>query len=155
MHPHPYAAIFPMMDRKALQELVASIRDDGLEQPIVTFEGKILDGRNRSLACANAQVKPRYVKYKGNDPLAYVVRANLTRRHLTASQRAMVAAKMANLKVGSNKTNIKLKAPTEGPPSQDHGPISHPQWVPILVLYVIQLTCFTKVLVGYLGLKFG
>jgi len=100
MLPHPYAALFPMMDKKALQELVASIRDDGLEQPIVTFEGKILDGRNRDLACANAQVKPRYVKYKGKDALGYVMRLNLTRRHLTASQRAMVAAKMANLKPG-------------------------------------------------------
>ncbi|MDB4261354.1 ParB N-terminal domain-containing protein [bacterium] len=102
MQPHPYADLFPMMDKKALQELVASIRDDGLEQPIVTFEGKILDGRNRALACANAQVEPSYVKYKGDDPLGFVVRHNLIRRHLTTSQRSMIAAELANIRLGDN-----------------------------------------------------
>jgi ParB-like chromosome segregation protein Spo0J len=102
MLPHPYAELFPMMEGEAMRELVASIRDDGLEQPIVTFEGKILDGRNRDLACANAQVEPRYVKYKGDDPLGYVLRVNLIRRHLTTSQRAMVAANLANLELGDN-----------------------------------------------------
>ena len=112
MQPHPYADLFPMMDKKTFQGLVASIRDDGLENPIVTFEGKILDGRNRDLACANAQVKPVYVPFKGKDALAFVLRANLTRRHLTASQRAMVAAKMANMKSGANKTaNVHLQQP--------------------------------------------
>ena len=111
MQPHPYADLFPLMDRKALQELVASIRDDGLEQPIVTFEGKILDGRNRALACANAQVKPIYEKYTGSDPLGYVMRSNLTRRHLTPAQRGMVAAKMANLSRGSNRFVEKIEGP--------------------------------------------
>ena len=100
MRPHPYADLFPMMDKKALQGLVASIRDDGLEQPIVTFEGQILDGRNRALACANAKIKPTYVKYKGDDPLGYVMRVNMNRRHLTAAQRGMVASKIANLTQG-------------------------------------------------------
>jgi hypothetical protein len=98
--PHPYANLFPMMKGEAFRELVASIRDDGLEQPIVTFEGKVFDGRNRALACSNAQVKPRYVKYKGDDPLGFVVRSNLHRRHLTTSQRAAVAAELANLEHG-------------------------------------------------------
>jgi hypothetical protein len=65
---------------------VASIRDDGLENPIVTLEGKVLDGRNRDLACTNAQVTPTYVEYEGDDPLGYVLRTNLTRRHLTPSR---------------------------------------------------------------------
>ena len=102
MLPHPYAELFPMMDKKSLQRLVASIRDDGLEQPIVTFEGKILDGRNRDLACTNAKIKPRYVKYKGTDALGYVIRANLHRRHLTTSQRQSIAAEVATLKRGAN-----------------------------------------------------
>jgi hypothetical protein len=41
------------------------------------------------------------VKYKGTDALGFVFRANLTRRHLTTSQRAMVAAGLANMKQGS------------------------------------------------------
>ncbi len=105
-HPHPYADLFPMMKGEAFRELVASIRDDGLQQPIVTFEGKILDGRNRSLACSNAQVKPVYKRYTGDDPLGFVIRANLTRRHLTTSQRATVAADLATLKDGQRSDHV-------------------------------------------------
>ncbi|WP_373085280.1 ParB N-terminal domain-containing protein [Sneathiella sp.] len=102
MLPHPYANLFPTMKGSAFQELVASIRNDGLEQPIVTFEGKILDGRNRAAACANAQVTSTYVKDKGDDPLGFVIRHNLTRKHLTTSQRGLVADKLANLEKGDN-----------------------------------------------------
>ena len=105
MQSHPYANLFPMMDRETLRELTASVRDDGLEQPIITLDGKILDGRNRALACANAKVKPVYAEYEGDDPLGYVLRTNLHRRHLTTSQRAAVAAELANMKVGKPEAN--------------------------------------------------
>ena len=98
--PHPYADLFPMMDREPLRQLTASIREEGLQNPIITYEGKILDGRNRAAACANAQVEPRYEEYEGDDPLGFVFRANLIRRHLNTSQRAMVAEKFANLENG-------------------------------------------------------
>ncbi|MBT4627077.1 MAG: S-adenosylmethionine-binding protein, partial [Rhodospirillales bacterium] len=71
--PHPYAALFPMMAPKALGELIASVGRDGLQDPIITFEGKVLDGRNRQLACSNASVKPVYKKYTGDDPLGFVI----------------------------------------------------------------------------------
>jgi hypothetical protein len=91
-----------MMAPKALGELIASVGRDGLQDPIITFEGKVLDGRNRQLACSNASVKPVYKKYTGDDPLGFVIRANLHRRHLTTSQRTMVAANLANLERGDN-----------------------------------------------------
>ena len=105
MQIHSYAKLFPMMDEDSLREFTASVRDNGLEQPIVTYEGKILDGRNRSIACTNSKVTPEYAEYEGDDPLGYVLRTNLHRRHLTTSQRAAVAASLANLETGDNQHN--------------------------------------------------
>jgi ParB-like chromosome segregation protein Spo0J len=106
LQPHPFADMFPRMQGEDFDALVASIREGELEEPIVKYEGKILDGRNRYEACAEAKVEPVFVEYEGTDPLGFVLRKNLHRRHLTASQRAMVAAKMANMKQGE-RTDIK------------------------------------------------
>jgi N6-adenosine-specific RNA methylase IME4 len=102
MIPHRLAGIFPPMEGEAFDALVASIKAHGLREPIVTFEDKILDGRHRELACTAAGVVPVYVPFCGDDPVAFVVDANLHRRHLDESQRANVAAKLATLKLGAN-----------------------------------------------------
>lgn len=88
---HEYADLFPMLDDDALAELTADVRSNGLLEAIVLYEGKILDGRNRYLACREAKVEPRFEQYRGNDALQYVVSKNLHRRHLTSSQRAVIA----------------------------------------------------------------
>jgi hypothetical protein len=98
---HPLADIFPMLGAEEIRALSADIRDHGLHAPIVTFEGKILDGRNRYNACGLAGVKAVFKEYEGDDPLGYVVSLNLKRRHLDASQRAMVATRIANMRQGN------------------------------------------------------
>ncbi len=50
-------------------------------------------GRNRLKACNELNIIPKYEEYNGDDALQYVISTNLQRRHLTASQRAMVARK--------------------------------------------------------------
>jgi site-specific DNA-methyltransferase (adenine-specific) len=89
---HPACELFPKLSDQDLHELAENIRQNGLINPIVTLNGKVLDGRNRLAACKLAGVRPKFVKWEGTgSPLAWVVATNLVRRHLTASQRAVVA----------------------------------------------------------------
>lgn len=94
---HPLADLFPLMEGDEFKELCASIADGGLDKPIVRYEDKILDGRNRARACEKSGVKPRYEDYDGDDPLGFVMAANYHRRHLSASQRAMIFAEFTRL----------------------------------------------------------
>ncbi len=86
--------------RHQLRTFANDIKAHGLQVPVTTYQGKILDGRNRWRACEIAGVDPTTAEYTGDDPLAFVVSGNLIRRHLSASQRGMVAAKMAGLPHG-------------------------------------------------------
>jgi len=88
---HEYADIFPMLSLEELDTLAADIAANGLLEPITLYEGKVLDGRNRYVACLNVAVDPRFTQYTGDDPLGFVVSKNLHRRQLTSSQRAVVA----------------------------------------------------------------
>jgi ParB-like chromosome segregation protein Spo0J len=97
---HPIANIFPLIEGQEFRELAEDVRAHGLRESIVLHDGMILDGRNRFRACQAAQVDARFTVYDGADPVAYVVSLNLRRRHLNESQRAMVAARIANLGEG-------------------------------------------------------
>lgn len=90
---HPYADRFPMLGDEELDRLAADIAENGLQQPIVLDgEGRILDGRNRWAACERAGVTPDTVTFDGDDEAAFVLSANVSRRHLTTGQQAMSTA---------------------------------------------------------------
>jgi ParB-like chromosome segregation protein Spo0J len=79
---HALANIFPLVEGTEFDELVADIREQGLHEPIVVYEDRILDGRNRYRACEAAGIEPSFTVYTGDNPVAYVVSLNLRRRHL-------------------------------------------------------------------------
>ncbi len=91
---HEIANIFPIMNEQEFAELKADIQEQGLLEPIITYEGKILDGRNRYMACNELDIEPEFVPYTGDTPLHYVVSKNLKRRHLTAGQKAFIGVEV-------------------------------------------------------------
>jgi ParB-like chromosome segregation protein Spo0J len=103
MQSHPAAEIFPMMAGVDFDGLVADIRKNGQREPIVIYNDMILDGRHRYKACQQLGVEPTTSVWDGKGTLdAFVISKNLHRRHLNESQRAMIAKKLAKLKVGDN-----------------------------------------------------
>jgi len=102
---HKLSDIFPMMNDDEYQRLVNDIKDNGLLEPIIIYEDKILDGRNRYKACQELDIEVKTDTYDGNSPLQYVISKNLARRHLNESQRSMVGARLANMTVGRNWDN--------------------------------------------------
>lgn len=90
---HEYADIFPMMDNIDFDNLKKDILENGFDKsrPIIIYEDKILDGRNRFKACKELGIIPSIEKYEGKEPLQFVISTNLNRRHLTDSQRACIA----------------------------------------------------------------
>src|SRR6185312_12052515 len=94
---HPLCEAFPLVEGNAFDDLVADIKVHGLREDILTFGGMILDGRNRFRACQQANEKPRFKAFVGTETQAraLVVSANVHRRHLTGSQRALAFAELA------------------------------------------------------------
>ena len=100
---HEYANIFPWIEGKAFEDFKADIQANGIREPIVLFQGKILDGRNRYNAAIQTGVPFHTTEFEGTDDEAvrFVVSLNLYRRHLDSSQRGLVADKLANMKQGA------------------------------------------------------
>ena len=89
---HPACLLFPRMNEAELRVLADNIKARGLDHDVILHEGNVLDGRNRYLACEIAGVEPRFVEWQGKgSPLEWVVGENLLRRHMSSSQRAVVA----------------------------------------------------------------
>ena len=103
MKVHPAAELFPKMSLDNRVELAKDIMANGLRNPILLDqEGRILDGRNRYEVCRTHGIEPKFETWDGEgDPINVVLSLNLHRRHLSSSQRAMVAAKVATMRQGA------------------------------------------------------
>jgi len=89
---HEVANVFPLMEGDEFDQLCTDIKQNGLIEPIWLHpDGRIIDGRNRYRACLLTETPPQYRTWSGEGSLvSFVVSLNLHRRHLTASQRAVV-----------------------------------------------------------------
>lgn len=100
---HPAADLFPPMNDAELDELGRDIKKNGLQHKLVFWapnhkiepkDYQLLDGRNRieAMVRAGVQVDLNLLSQMNcakaiPDPYAYVVSANIQRRHLTAEQK--------------------------------------------------------------------
>lgn len=102
---HPIAEVFPLMSEDEFARLREDVRAHGLRESIWLYEGQIIDGRNRYKACRQTDTEPHYREWVGDmqSLTAFVISMNLHRRHLSESQRAMVALKLTNLERGNPK----------------------------------------------------
>jgi len=115
---HKLSELFPLLDGTDLDELVNDIKENGQIKSITLYEGQILDGRNRYLACQALGIVPNTQEYTGSDPFQFVVSKNLHRRHLTTSQRAMIAAEIATTRHGGDRVSEQARNSTLAPISQ-------------------------------------
>src|SRR4051812_47871616 len=101
---HKDADLFPMMSNEQLDALASDIAKNGLQRQVVWLNGELLDGRNRLAAIARIKDAARREEIAREaregavrmvshpDPIAYVVSANIHRRHLTAAQKRELIA---------------------------------------------------------------
>lgn len=105
---HPLSAAFPAMSAEDFQALKDDIENNGQREPVMVFEGMVLDGWHRYTACEQLGLPvEKFTFPEGGDPVAFVLSHNLHRRHLSASQRAAaVVACTAWTPAGRPKNNI-------------------------------------------------
>jgi ParB-like chromosome segregation protein Spo0J len=95
---HELADLLPMIDDANFENLKADIAKNGILEPILIFEGRILDGRNRYRAGKEVgRLTPaKFKMFEGSyaEAEAYVFSTNFLRRQMTAAQKQDVICKM-------------------------------------------------------------
>jgi hypothetical protein len=107
---HPIADLFPLMQDKEFDELAKEHRRARSASAHRDLRGQILDGRNRYRAGKQAgrvltRADVRYLPADTN-PRAYVISANILRRHLTAEQKRGLLADL--IKADPTKSNRQI-----------------------------------------------
>jgi len=89
---HQAASVFPLLEGERFQALVDSIAAHGVQNPIVSHKGEVLDGRNRLRAVMKLRDEGHKVELPcvewdakcGLSATEWVAAQNLDRRHLSA-----------------------------------------------------------------------
>ncbi len=93
---HELANMTPMQTDIQYNALVASIKDNGLFEPIITYRGKLIDGRHRLLAHKELNMEEIKAVSLPSDMSIEDIENNIldiyeNRRHQTATQKAIFA----------------------------------------------------------------
>lgn len=161
---HPTAKITPDLSEEEFNGLKESIRTHGQMDPGYLYEGKILDGWHRYLACKEVGAEFKHNEFTNTviSATEFVV-SKLEGRNLTKSQKACIAVsakekRMAEIKLIRENRNQYLGAsgkPTRNA-SKDVAPMFGINWQTIddaARLKRRSLELFNQVLSGKIGLK--
>lgn len=102
--PHPANLAFPYITGVSWKRFLADLDANGQRERIVLGRGSkprtkvILDGKIRLKGCLELGLEPQFEDWEGDDQFSYVISANLWRRQLNESQRALVALRLRTLK---------------------------------------------------------
>ncbi|MEH2325884.1 MAG: DNA methyltransferase [Nostoc sp.] len=109
---HPYIFLFPPLSPQEFQNLRAdiAINGQGIAITVLKKTNEIIDGRHRYEVCKELGIKPKIDHVDLTEPqiLWKVISLNIKRRHLSESQRAAIAADIANLQNGTNQYQTKV-----------------------------------------------
>lgn len=104
---HELANRFPLMSGKPFADLVDSIRPPGRQNEVIwTYDGKILDGRNRYRACVELGIEPYTTEFEGSldEAKRFVIDQNNRRRHMgQVAKRAQIEAEIMDNPTRSNR----------------------------------------------------
>jgi hypothetical protein len=105
------ANLLPMIDQSNYENLKADIAKQGILEPIVLFEGKILDGRNRYKAAKELGYQfsaANFKSFNGSqaEAEAFVFATNFLRRQMTNAQKQAVIRTMIERYSGESNRQI-------------------------------------------------
>lgn len=89
MDRHPLSKAWPDMlpaEKEALRE---DMKKNGVLEPVVQYDGMVLDGWHRYAQATAAGIECPVVEYAGDDPVSFVISKNDMRRHISKQQRAV------------------------------------------------------------------
>jgi len=111
--------IFPAAKAEDYNRLRDDIRDNGYDsnQPIIIYEGEVLDGWNRWTACLELKINPPTRQFDGDESeaIGLVMRTN-KRRNLNSGQWATIAVEAEDItKAISEQSDKRMKAGKSNP----------------------------------------
>jgi ParB-like chromosome segregation protein Spo0J len=105
------ANIFPLIEDEEFDAFVDMFKKQGLLQPLVLYQGMILEGRNRYRAGQKLGQKftaKDFTEFTGKNPYEFVIAANVHRRHLTTDQKRTLAVRLIRERPNESDRKIAL-----------------------------------------------
>ena len=85
---HPLSAVWPDLNHEETRALDESMSAQGFDegQPVVRYEGMVLDGWHRYRKALQLDIEPVFMDYAGDDPAGFVISRHKARRHISKEE---------------------------------------------------------------------